>query len=398
MSAKLWTSQFWRISFSNFFLFASLFTLLPQLAPLMGERLGTLSVGEMQAVYLFFGVGVLLIGPFHAYLVDAYRRKYVYLFSLVLMMASTGGMAFVENFPELLMLSVVYGLSFGLAATAGITLAIDITNSTLRSQGNICFAWAALWGIVVGGTLGAFLWGFLVHHPYWLLYASGVWGVLCGLSTLRIYVPFRAPLVTQAISLDRFFLPRAWVPALGMLPITFVVGLWVALSFPLAERSDGSMFVFPVFGLAGVGLVGAYVVRSLRLVQTHVYSTILVGLVLLVVGAFAFRLTQQNFTSVTLMGLGLGLALPGLWLVFVKLSRHCQRGTANTACLIASLAGFLLGLTQMWRAYFLNNDMECVGTREVLSYVEGATLVATLVALAFFACFTYPYYKRYKVR
>ena len=94
-----------------------------------------------------------LIGPFHAYLVDAYKRKYVCMFSFATMVAATAGYAFVTNITELILLSTVQGLAFGIATTAGITLAIDITNATLRSAGNVSFSWMARLGMIIGIVL-----------------------------------------------------------------------------------------------------------------------------------------------------------------------------------------------------------------------------------------------------
>lgn len=72
-----------------------------------------------------------------------------------LMVAATVGYAFVTNITELILLSTVQGLAFGIATTArNYTLAIDITNSTLRSAGNVSFSWIARLGMILGIILG----------------------------------------------------------------------------------------------------------------------------------------------------------------------------------------------------------------------------------------------------
>lgn len=73
-------------------------------------------------IFLFFTLGMFLIGPFHAYLVDAYKRKYVCMFAAALMVVATIGYAFVTNLTELILLGTVQGLAFGIGTTAGITL------------------------------------------------------------------------------------------------------------------------------------------------------------------------------------------------------------------------------------------------------------------------------------
>ena len=48
--------------------------------------------------------------------------------------------------------------------------------------------------------------------------------------------------------------------------------------------------------------------------------------------------------SSVLLGLGLGFILPEFLVMFVKLSHHCQRGTANTTHLLATEIGISLGI------------------------------------------------------
>lgn len=64
---------------------------------------------------------------------------------------------------------------------------------------------------------------------------------------------------------------------------------------------------------------------------------IVVGLVT-VIGSMAMLFspeTSWNAPAAVLMGLGLGLVTPEFLMMFVKLSQHCQRGTANTTHLLA---------------------------------------------------------------
>lgn len=109
------------------------------------------------------------IGPFHAYLVDVYKRKYICMLSFGVMVAATAGYTLVQNATHLLMLCIVQGLSFGMAATAGITLAIDITNSTFRSAGNVVFSWAARLGMIIGAALGCICFGHMALRLCYML-------------------------------------------------------------------------------------------------------------------------------------------------------------------------------------------------------------------------------------
>ena len=59
--------------------------------------------------------------------------------------------------------------------------------------------------------------------------------VAAGLASIffasRVYVAFRAPIGVSLCNMDRFLLPRAWVPAINMLLIAFVPGALLPLMF-----------------------------------------------------------------------------------------------------------------------------------------------------------------------
>ena len=138
---NLWSLGFMRICFANFLLFASIYMLFPVLPSVMMSRLG-ISTGQAGSMFLVFAAAMFLVGPFHAYLGDEYKRKRVLVYSIFVILGTTLGYIFVDTFPRLLMLAAVQGGAFGLAATAGITVAIDITTASRRSAGNLGFALA----------------------------------------------------------------------------------------------------------------------------------------------------------------------------------------------------------------------------------------------------------------
>ena len=98
------------------------YMLFPLLPFVMGEQLGV-SVGQAGSMFLVFAVAMFAVGPFHAYLVDEYKRKHVLLYSALIMLAAVLGYAFVDGYTKFLLLAAVQGACFGLATTAGITVA-----------------------------------------------------------------------------------------------------------------------------------------------------------------------------------------------------------------------------------------------------------------------------------
>lgn len=391
MAVKLWTVHFMRICVANLLLFISLYMLFPVLSVEMADRLGV-PVMQTGVIFLFFTVGMFLIGPFHAYLVDAYKRKYVCLFAFAMMLAATVGYAFVTNMTELILLSTVQGLAFGITATAGITLAIDITNSTLRSAGNVGFSWMARLGMIVGIALGVWLYQ---HNSFVnLLTVSVITGAAGMLMVSGVYVPFRAPMVTRLYSFDRFLLLRGWVPALNLILITFVPGLLIPLVHPyFNDASLGELGIsVPFFAGVGVGyLVSLLLARLLLLPLLSKMKEITMRLVVMGIALEMLSMSLLSGScSVTLvsvlLGIGLGLVMPEFLVMFVKLSHHCQRGTANTTHLLACEIGIASGI-----AVACHLDMDTARMLHIGQIISG-------VALLFFLLITYPYYKRRKVR
>ena len=378
MAVKLWTVHFMRICVANLLLFISLYILFPVLSVEMADRLGV-PVAQTGVIFLFFTLGMFLIGPFHAYLVDAYKRKYVCMFSFATMVAATAGYAFVTNITELILLSTVQGLAFGIATTAGITLAIDITNATLRSAGNVSFSWMARLGMIIGIVLG--VWLYQSYSFKNLLSVSVITGAAGVLMVSGVYVP-------RLYSFDRFLLLRGWVPAINMILITFVPGLLIPLVHRFLNDSvwGSSGIPIPFFVGTGIGYLASLLLARLFILKEKTLRLVLVGIILEIV---AITLLASGFpvgVPSILLGLGLGLVMPEFLVMFVKLSHHCQRGTANTTHLLASEVGFASGIAVA--CYF---DLEA----DKMLYTGQ---VVAVIALIFFILVTYPYYKRKKVR
>lgn len=388
MATKLWTLHFMRICLANLLLFISLYMLYPVIPSVMAERLG-MPVYQTGAVFILFTLGMFFVGPFHGYLVDAYKRKYVCLFSFGAMLAATVGYVFVHDATQLLMLCIAQGIAFGIAATAGITLAIDITNSSFRSAGNMVFAWAARLGMIAGVASGVFL--YQVYGFRMLIYASLAAGLLGIFFVSRVYVPFRAPIGTKLISNDRFLLLRGWVPAVNLILIALVPGILL----PLLSHSFGTVRLgdipVPFFAVAGIGfIVSAFVAKLLFRGEHKTWLQVVSGLILIIVAMSQIIVpeTGRMAAAAVLLGMGLGLVTPEFLMMFVKLSQHCQRGTANTTHLLAWEAGIALGIATV--CY-----LETAASQEV-AYQVG--MLSVVVALAFFVLITYPYFKKKRVR
>lgn len=384
MINNLWTTHFMRICAANLLLFVSLYMLFPVVPVEMADRLGV-PVSQTGTMFLLFTLGMFIIGPFYAYLVDAFERKYVCAFSFATLVAVTVGYGFVGNLTQLLLLCFVQGIAFGMATMAGITLAIDITNSNLRSSGNLAFSWMARMGMLIGIALGVWM-----HQWYdfkTLLYVSVAVGVLGIFFVSRVYVPFRAPIVTKVCSSDRFILPRGWLPALNFALIAFIPGLLL----PVFHHSLGNVYIekisIPFFAIVGIGFLFSVLLMKLFFRGEKTLGVIIVGTGLVMLSLTLLQEIPVGITAI-LLGLGLGLITPEFLLIFVKLSQHCQRGTGNTTHLLAWETGISLGLAL---ACYLSTESS------VEAIYHWGRVVAP-IALLLFVLATYPYFKKMRVR
>ena len=303
-----------------------------------------------------------------------------------LMVVATIGYAFVTNFTELILLSTVQGLAFGIGTTAGITLAIDITHSTLRSAGNVSFSWTVRLGMLLGIILG--VWLYQSHSFQNLLTVSVITGAVGILMLSGVYVPFRAPIVTKLYSFDRFLLLRGWVPAINLILITFVPGLLIPMVHPfLNDFVLGNVGIpVPFFVGTTLGYIISLFIARLFFFKEKTLRLVIIGIGLEMVAMSLLNTDLSIGISSVLLGLGLGLTMPEFLMIFVKLSHHCQRGTANTTHLLASEVGISLGIAT---ACYMELDTD--------KMLHTGQMVAS-IALLFFVLVTYPYYIKKKVR
>ena len=240
--------------------------------------------------------------------------------------------------------------------------------------------------MILGIILGVW---FDQHYAFkTLLTVSVTTGALGILTVAGVYVPFRAPFVTKLYSFDRFLLLRGWVPAINLILITFIPGLLIPLVHPsLNDIVLGDTGVsMPFFAGVGMGYLASLVIARLFTLKEKTLRLVIMGLGLEILAICLLKAGYSSGISSVLLGLGLGLIMPEFLVMFVKLSHHCQRGTANTTHLLAGGVGITLGIAV---ACYMDTDTD------QMFYI--GQIVAS-VALLFFVLITYPYYIKKKVR
>ena len=131
---------------ANFLLYAAVYMLLGVLPIALAE--------DAACIYPAFLVGMLLAGPFHAYLADAFKRKHVLLLSYAGVGATMAVASYIYE-AHYAWLALFQGACFALAVGAGTTISIDIIQSGHRTSGNMLFAFCGRLGMVAGLAAGA---------------------------------------------------------------------------------------------------------------------------------------------------------------------------------------------------------------------------------------------------
>jgi hypothetical protein len=169
------------------------------------------------------------------------------------------------------------------------------------------------------------------------------------------------------------------------------------LSIPFCQRNRGNestVYRFPqlLCGRSDSQWSLAEVLRTLAerfaFADAEIESQVITGLILLGVAwlVMLFRAQAGAYITPTLMGMGIGLTGSRFLLFFVKLSRHCQRGTSQSTFFVAWESGIGIGLFTGW---MLNTDRRLV--LEVC-------LLLVCASFVFYRFFVHPWFLRHKNR
>ncbi|MDE6490198.1 MAG: MFS transporter, partial [Muribaculaceae bacterium] len=334
---KLWNREYLKVMCSNFLLFFAFYILTP-LLPLYLDAQFRADKDMIGIVLSGYVVATLLIRPFSGFIVDSFDRKRVLMLCFFIFFICFAGYIGAGTLLMFAIVRTMHGIPFGAATVANSTVAIDVLPSSRRNEGigfyglsnNLAMAIAPSAGIYIYSATGNFA------LLFWIALILALGGFIC---TSRVHIPQREIIAGKPkLSLDHFFLGRAWLMAIN---ITLFGLCWGIMSNYVAiygqERlgiTDGTGIFFMILsgGLVISRLIGAKSLRAGKLTQNCATGVIcsLAGYSL-----FAMSLGEWSFyCSALLVGLGNGRMYPAFLNMFVKVARHDQRGTANSSILI----------------------------------------------------------------
>ncbi len=331
---RLWSNNMWMICLSHLLLSTSLYMLIPALPVWLVMEYAS-SAWEIGGILALSGVSIFFLGPFFNYLVDRFARKKVCMWAMFVAALCSFGFYWAPAVIWIVLLRIAQGMAQGVALmVAGSTLAIDLTVSPRRTDANNAFAWFGRLGLSIGPLMGLLICHFFDFQLVFSL--SFLLGLIACFCILCLKVPFRAPLCPPVCSTDRFWLPNSWLMFVQTLPVAAGLGVL----FATIHRYEFYAFLMIGFCIALMALHFVFQEADIR--SEIVSGNILwgAGILLLI-----FRDSSVAFyTSAILVGMGVGLTISRLLVFFIKLSHHCERGSANTSYMFAWEFGLGIGL------------------------------------------------------
>lgn len=343
---KLWNANYIKVMTTNFLLYFAFYLLTPLLPLYLSETFGA-TKDTIGIVLSGYTVAALIVRPFCGYVVDSFSRK------KVLMLCLSGFAVFFAGYiaaGTILMFAIcrtLHGGPFGAVTVANSTCAIDVLPSSRRNEGIGLYGLSNNFAMAIAPSIGIYLHNMVDSYMilFWIAFVVAISAVLIAW-TIRL--PEKDIIRNkEKLSLDRFFLTRAWLLAINIAMFGFC---WGVLSNYLAIYSKevlsitggtGTYFALLSMGLFSSRLQGRKALNQGKLTQNAAEGMLisLVGFTLFV----AIPHPVAYYLSAILIGLGNGHLYPAFLNMFVHVARHDQRGTANSSILTGWDLGFGIG-------------------------------------------------------
>lgn len=343
---KLWNAKYIKVMTTNFLLYFAFYLLTPLLPLYLSETFGA-TKDTIGIVLSGYTVAALIVRPFCGYVVDSFSRK------KVLMLCLSGFAVFFAGYiaaGTILMFAIcrtLHGGPFGAVTVANSTCAIDVLPSSRRNEGIGLYGLSNNFAMAIAPSIGIYLHNMVDSYMilFWIAFVVAISAVLIAW-TIRL--PEKDIIRNkEKLSLDRFFLTRAWLLAINIAMFGFC---WGVLSNYLAIYSKEVLSITggtgTYFALLSMGLFSSRLQGRKALSQGKLTQNAAEGMLISLVGFTLFVAIPHPvayYLSAILIGLGNGHLYPAFLNMFVHVARHDQRGTANSSILTGWDLGFGIG-------------------------------------------------------
>lgn len=382
---SLWHKNFWLLAFSNMLVSLVAYMLIP-IIPLMMGKNASFAASDIALVMAGHGIGIFVLGGFCSYLIQKYRRNVVCCRMMAATTLTGAAMVYILttggevcNIWVLSALSLLMGAAFGLSQMILCsTLVIDVCESSQRTEANYSASWFGRFALSLGPVMG--LLSYRIMDNEGVLYTLLAAGVLALVLLLMVKFPFKTPEDDMKLmSTDRFILKRGWPLFINLFLVTFVVGLILTIKMTLS-----------FYGMMMGGFLLALVSQRVVFVNADLKSEMVAGLLFLGSAILLILLRRQiivEYVSPVLIGWGIGLIGARFLLFYIKLSRHCERGTSQSTFFLAFEAGLYAGLAAGFSLFYSNEKLLLI-----------TALVVVVMAMVLYNSFTHRWYIKHKNR
>lgn len=343
---KLWNANYIKVMTTNFLLYFAFYLLTPLLPLYLSETFGA-TKDTIGIVLSGYTVAALIVRPFCGYVVDSFSRKKVLMLCLSSFAVFFAGYIAAGTILMFAICRTLHGGPFGAVTVANSTCAIDVLPSSRRNEGIGLYGLSNNFAMAIAPSIGIYLHNMVDSYMilFWIAFVVAISAVLIAW-TIRL--PEKDIICNkEKLSLDRFFLTRAWLLAINIAMFGFC---WGVLSNYLAIYSKEVLSITggtgTYFALLSMGLFSSRLQGRKALSQGKLTQNAAEGMLISLVGFTLFVAIPHPvayYLSAILIGLGNGHLYPAFLNMFVHVARHDQRGTANSSILTGWDLGFGIG-------------------------------------------------------
>jgi MFS family permease len=282
-----------------------------------------------------FALGMFLPGAFCSFLVQHYRRNQVCVLFMLLLSLTLLPPVYLHpmDFRLVVLMRLAQGATYGLAMMVLMsTLVIDTCESYQRTEANHSSTWFGRFALALGPVAGLMLLEQFTFDT--VLFVSACCCLVAVALVLMVHIPFRVPNDHLSLfSLDRFLLLSSWPLFLNLFLVMVATGLLFALPHDVT-----------FWGMMMVGFLLALLAQRFIFPDAELKSEVVSGLVLLIASLLIMLFKPTSVLCSPLLALAIGIVGSRFLLFFIKLSFHCQRGTAQSTFFLTWESGLAIGI------------------------------------------------------
>lgn len=345
---RLWNSNYIKVMTTNFLLYFAFYLLVP-LLPLYLSDAFHASKGMTGIVLFGYTVAAIVFRPFSGYVVDGFDRKKVLMICLFSFFIFFFGYLAAGSLLMFAIIRTLHGAPFGAVTVANTTAAIDVLPASRRNEGLGYYGLSNNLSMAAAPAIAIYIYHYTRNFEL-LFWFALIIALLALVVDAFVKLPKRTIVKDKtAMSLDRFFLTRAWLLAVNIMFFGFCFGtvatyiaIYGATELKYEHVQTGMFFLLLSLGLIISRLTGAKSLRVGKLTENAIEGTIIaaLGYILFV----AFDSAYAYYGSAFLIGLGQGHLYPAFMNMFIDVAHHNERGTANSSILMAWDTGYGFGV------------------------------------------------------